>query len=142
MKDKLTPEQSQHLIELGVAPSRASMCQIQHSADGETIYSIVEHDEFCYEMSCLHPKPIFDLSDILSLLPKRIDDLILSIFGTMVDELAKAAKEGWMVSYVDEHVEAESTDTIFQAPELIDALYELLCWVLQNHPDKIKTLKR
>lgn len=134
MKTKLTPEQSQRLIELGVDPSKASMCQIQHSADGETIYRIVEHDEFCYEMSCLHPKPIFNLSDILSLLPKEICERIngirydchLSMYGS---------NKTWGAMYRldcgDDFLEA------FDSPELIDALYELLCWVLKNHPGKI-----
>lgn len=123
MKTNLTPSQSQRLIELGVDPSKAS-----------------EVKEFDDELSkwTHRGSPIFTLTDILSLLPQRIDTLILSIFGTGFDELTVESKEGWMASYVTEFMEAESKNTIFQAPELIDALFELLCWVLKNHPDKIK----
>ncbi len=129
MKTKLTPEESQRLIELGVDPDKASMCQIQHSADGETIYRIVEHDEFCYEMSCLRPKPIFDLSDILSLLPKELcvwrngirSDCHLSMYGY---------NKTWGAMYrLDD---GDDFLVVFESPELIDALYELLVWCITN----------
>ena len=126
MKTKLTPEESQRLIELGVDPDKASMCQIQHSADGETIYRIVEHDEFCYEMSCLRPKPIFDLSDILSLLPKEIE---APDYWGEVDTCSLGIttnNDVWEASYY-------GVDNVFRkAPELIDALYSLLVWAIEN----------
>lgn len=74
MKQNLTVEQSSQLITLGVDESKASLCRIQHEADGEIEYRIVPHDEFCYEMNCLHPKPIFNLSDVLEMLPKVITE--------------------------------------------------------------------
>lgn len=164
MKDRLTPPQSQRLIELGVDPSKASMCMLYfpESDSSEPLESwqmweergkllcnpdesqvqdvecVIVPKDADYDQSAKEEHSIFTLSDVLSLLPKRIDNLILSIFGTGFDELTEETKEGWMASYVTEFMEVESKNTIFQSPELIDALYELLCWVLQNHPDKIK----
>ena len=122
MKTKLTPEQSHRLIELGVTPSKAS--EIHPYCDGVSQWTNRGYS-------------IFTLTDILALLPKRIDNLILSIFGTGFDELTEESKEGWMASYVTEFMEAESKNMIFQAPELIDALYELLVWCITNKYLKI-----
>ena len=129
IKDKLTIEQSSRLIELGVSDEHASLCRIQHEADGETLYRIVPHDEFCYEMACLNPHPIFKLTDILSLLPKeihtRIDGIRASYHLSMY-----GSNKNWGALYRlddgDDFLEA------FEAPDLIDALNELLVWVLKN----------
>ncbi|MCM1067159.1 MAG: hypothetical protein NC418_06275 [Muribaculaceae bacterium] len=115
MKTTLTPEQSNRLIELGVDPSKAS-----------------EVKEFDDELSqwTHRGSSLFTLSDILSLLPKEIEvyydgeaipfHLVITTNGN-----------GWEVSYCD-------NEALKIAPELIDALFELLCWVLKNHPEEIK----
>lgn len=121
MKDRLTPEQSQRLIELGVDPSNASKREVVHDPNPKKEYIAT----------------IFTLTDILTLLPQRIDNLILSIFGTGFDELTEESKKGWMASYVTEFMEAESKNTIFQASELIDALYKLLLWCITNKHLKV-----
>ena len=121
MKDRLTPEQSQRLIELGVDPSKASAFNDLRT---EKIFSPGD-------------KPIFDLSDILSLLPKELcesrdgirSDCHLSMYG-----YNKTWGAIYRLNCGDDYLVA------FDSPELIDALYELLCWVLKNHPDKIKRL--
>lgn len=67
MKLTLTPEQSQRLIELGVDASKAS--------DFEYL------DPYGLDDTIPTGVPIFDLSDILSLLPKEIDGYPLLILA-------------------------------------------------------------
>lgn len=128
MKDRLTAEQSNRFIELGVDPSKASMCQIQHSADGETVYRIVEHDEYCYEMSCLHPKPIFTLSDVLTLLPKEIYSEERDIFYKLNITMGNSSSD----VYYRHYGYVKGFGPMKSAPELIDCLYELLIWCITN----------
>lgn len=118
MKTKLTPEQSQRLIELGVDPSKASKREIVHDPNPKKEYIAT----------------IFTFIDILSLLPKEIIiescPFHLNIdYPYLIDDVA--------ARYLDEE---EDSLTGVLCPELIDALFELLCWVLQNHPNKIKRL--
>lgn len=107
MKTKLTPEQSQRLIKLGVNPSKAS-----------------EVKEFDDELSrwTHRGSHIFILSDILSLLPKEI---ILQ--GTEVQLQMGWNGIVWIAGYdnrMSDYCHFEHN------PELIDALFELLCWTL------------
>lgn len=130
MKTTLTIEQSQKLIELGVDPILASKCRVQHEADFEVEYRIVSHDEFCYEMASLDPQPIFDLSDLLSILPKEIDGYFLNISPNKFE---------WHVSYENMGINnIMFTKWGTSAPELIDALYQLLIYVLENNLNQQK----
>lgn len=117
MKTNLTIEQSARLIELGIDASIAS-CTIVTDEYNETTDNF-EH-------------PAFSLSDIISLLPKEIEapdywgevdacNLGIAIYNDV-----------WEAFYYDVN------NAFRKAPELIDALYELLCWVLANRPDEIK----
>lgn len=155
METKLTPSQSQRLIELGVDPSKASMCMLYfpESDSSEPLESWqmweengkllcnpdesqVQDVEFVivpkdadYDLSAKEEHPIFTLSDILSLLPKRIskNDACLTIIANYND---------WWVGYEYDSALSGKIDSVagYPAPELIDALYELLCWILKNSP--------
>lgn len=122
MKDRLTPEQSKRLIEIGVEPNKASKREIVHDPNPKKEYIAI----------------IFTLTDILSLLPKEIkhkgDPYGLDINWD----------DSWSASYFNAVnfviPNKEGSIAFEQAPELIDALFELLCWVLKNHPNKIKKL--
>lgn len=140
MKTELTVEQSAKLIELGVDASLASKCRVQHEADFEVEYRIVPQDEFCYEMASLNPQPIFDLSDILSILPKEIKGYQLHIDATI-----KGYNAAYYVIYDDEIIdicEIDNGDGGFSAPELIDSLYQLLIWTIENDYVKLNTEKK
>lgn len=136
MKTKLTTEESARLIELGVDMKLASKCRVQHEADNEEEYRIVEHDEFCYEMASLNPKPIFDLTDLLSILPKEIKVGVttfhLNIDYPLPDQVA--------ARYIDP--DDVDNDTLgVMCDELIDALYALLknaikCGYITTKSDK------
>lgn len=109
MKNLLTPEQSAELINRGVSKDKAS----RRTPD-------------------YHDTPLFTLADLLSLLPKRL-------YGEETDycdcELhIHANKLGWSASYMEirgsEVVVMKLTSYGF---ELIDALFSLLCKLLDNH---------
>lgn len=109
MKTNLTPEQSQRLIALGVDPSKAS--------EKSKVYEPIDANHR-WESEV----PIFTLSDILSLLPTEIDIHPGSDTHGMVYHCGQ-----WRVGYSNYEVFCDHTKV---APELIDALFELLCWTL------------
>lgn len=110
MKQMLSIEQSAELIKRGVSEDKASECE-----DGD-----------------FGDIPAFTLTNLLSLLPKRL-------YGEETDycdcELhIHANKLGWSASYMEisgsEVVAMKLTSYGF---ELIDALFSLLCKLLDNH---------
>ncbi len=115
MKTELTVSESQHLIDLGVDPKLASK---------EVALTIWERD---YN----DPRhPVFRLEDVIEALPKEIDSKIkmfLSFYWT--------PKDRWTAHY--DCIFASTK--LFKAPELIDALYSLLCWAITNGHYKPKT---
>ena len=105
MKTTLTVEESQRLIELGVDPKMAS------------------RETFIFDK-------ISTLYDLLSILPKEIDGYELNM---------SANKCEYFVSYIlwDTMDEGDYIKDIlsfkqFSAPELIDALNQLLIWCLEQ----------
>lgn len=105
MKDRLTAEQSNRLIELGVDPSKAS------------------------ESDIYGRKPIYTLSDLLELLPKEIyNGRIKASLTTIADN------DGWYAGYDYYDLTGASTDNekSIEAPDLIDCLYELLIWCVKE----------
>lgn len=105
MKTTLDKIQSQHLIDLGVPREKASL--------QEAIWG-----KYGFPANFLEYAPIFTLADILSILPKEISnrcDLRMT-YSSLANR--------WFVTY-DYY-----QDRI--AEELIDALYDLLCWVIEN----------
>ncbi len=118
MKRRLTKEQSAHLIELGVNPAKAS-----------------EIEEYSDEVSQWTHRgtPIFDFADVIALLPPTI---------------YSPARE---IDYSLHIVRGDFTSAVFYghsiynkgfgptkyAEELIDALYELLCWTIKDKHCKL-----
>lgn len=82
-----------------------------------------------YDLEAKEEYPIFDLTDILSLLPKELcvwrdgirSDCHLSMYG-----FNKTWGAMYRLDNGDDFLEA------FDSPELIDALYELLVWCITN----------
>lgn len=132
MKNELTIEQSQHLIELGVDAKLASKyCSAMKIGMG--CRGIVRIPE---------SKPIFELQDILAILPKEIkhkfDD-----GSSFTAQLFMEIYEGkWKVGYQESRKGATQTNLFEEKPrlnlywvwlpELIDSLYKLLIWVITN----------
>lgn len=98
MKKRLTKEQSAHLISLGVPKEKAS---------DKISYGFLGYD------------PIFNLTDLLGILPKEM-------FGSDINMEWHKIPQKWMVCY------AWKSNTVFFKEELIDALYELCVWTIEN----------
>ena len=114
MKTTLTIEESARLIELGVDAKLAS----------ETIIG-------CDDNNKAYRRYRFSLTDILSILPKEIDYNVLDILATGFDPKTGDIKKGWTASYITEQgIVAFGEESILSAPELIDALNQLLIWCL------------
>ena len=126
----LSREQMAHLKELGVNTSDASMCWLRYDADGEVRHFVAVNDEMCYEMACAEPCPTYTIGDLIEKLPKQIGWYNLSVCWK---------NEG--VKY-DDWISEEVTDYIgdfnFEYRPLIEALYDCLCWVAENHKELIK----
>ena len=119
MKTVLTPEESQRLIALGVDPKLASNEQYVESD------KILNGIELPPEL-----KPCFNLTDILSILPKEIE-----IDGKKENLNIVMDNYGALVGYPEFH---EKHGCAFVVPELIDALYQLLIWVIASGHLKIE----
>lgn len=115
MKTTLTIEESARLIELGVGPKLASY-------GVSNFYNGISSEELmiCY---------LFNLTDILSILPKEIK---IHRDGDTLSMIYHCGQ--WSVGYTNCAVWCDHTKT---APELIDALNSLLIWAITNGHLKI-----
>ncbi len=118
LKTQLTAEESAKLIELGVSPERASESK-SSVAYGNGVRGIMKVPE----------TPIFTLSDLVSLLPKSIEhggyaEAKLNIYTR------PHRRECWVAKYI---VSAKTIPYDGAGDELIDALYEVLYKLLDNH---------
>lgn len=115
MKTELTIEESARLIELGVEPKLASEDKITYDKNDKPY---------------LHP--VFGLIDLLSILPKEI------ILNGKSENLNMVMDNyGALVGYPIFH---ETHGAAFVNTELIDSLYHLLIWAIeQGH---LKTEKK
>lgn len=125
MKDILTTEQSQLLIELGVDPSKAS---------GEKVFIDIHPEVLKGNAEYARPWgfiPTFRLTGILSLLPKEIHDIEINV--TFYLAIETDCNGTWLATY-REYRGGEIAMEIGEkvAPELIDALCELLVWCITN----------
>lgn len=116
MKTELTIEQSARLAELGVDPKMAS---------GLTIF-----DDPVSQWTH-RGKLIFTLTDLLAILPKEIDTNLGTITLSIIASDLSDGGNNWTACYIDKDIVAPFEITVFAAPELIDALYQLLIWCLE-----------
>ena len=131
----LSLEQMNQLKELGVDTSRASMAIYSIYAGEEKEYNILaangvfaekqEHDRFGYgihNVVSFDKKPVFTSQDIIELLPREVTD------SADYQLLINKQRDSYSVSY-------ENTDSFlvsFCRVELLDCLYEMLLWVIDN----------
>ena len=123
MKTTLTPEQSATLIAKGISADKAS-------GQGEKIYKPTTLQNGSIKRVFDGYAPIFTLADLISLTPKKIT------FGHRTNCRLKiqpiisakdATSEVWQACYLHTSLKANA-----EADELIDALYELLLWCIDN----------
>ena len=119
-KQCLDVQQMQHLQELGLDTSNASMCWIK---DMEGNQHLSVHDEYCYEASFMSPIPAYTLQDVLDALPEYIYDsteqYLLEI--NMFFKYIRYSRFNDVL-----------TKRNFDRKPIIDAAYELLCWAIDN----------
>ncbi|MBD5296493.1 MAG: hypothetical protein HDS21_00195 [Bacteroides sp.] len=117
MKTELTIEESTKLIELGVDSKLASIKEFVN-IHPEVLKGNAEYAKPWGWF------PKFRLEDILSILPKEIDGYYLNMSACMNE---------WYAYYMK--IEILGRRTILHtnsSPELIDALYKLLIWVIED----------
>lgn len=121
MKNQLSIQESAELIKRGVSKNRASnvMECFADTSDGTSMGYL----------------PRFTLTDLCSLLPKKIT------FGHRTNCRLKiqpiisskdCISEVWQACYLHTSLKANA-----EAPELIDALYELLLWAIDHNHVKL-----
>lgn len=121
MKTELTTEQSNHLIELGIPEEWASLCE-QSFDDG------------------YRKNPIFNLDDLLVILPSSI--FCYNEFCTrqydryIVTKELGNGKAQYVLYYECKEIPYTLNPIIYE-DELIDGLYKLLVWVIENYPKSI-----
>lgn len=119
-KQILSVEQMQHLQELGIDTSKASMCNILVD-DGK---GTVEQDSyFCLDKFHLNSRPRFTLQDILDLLPVEIikEDRKYSL------DIYRSPDRYFIAYYWCDNLLFSIDDEM-----LIDAAYKLLCLCIEN----------
>lgn len=116
MKTELTAKQSLRLIGLGVPKEKASDKKAVIERKGDGFSTIIGYS------------PIFKLTDLLEILPKMIEwkygkTPIVITFGSDTSPNPNI----WF-AYYDDILETNG----FSAEELIDVLYELTIWCIEN----------
>lgn len=109
MKTILTPEQSKTLIDLGVPEDKASLCAWAYD-DG------------------YRKDPMFTFLDLLDLLPPKIKHEYVRNDNKEATLSMQFIDNGWSCQYNG----LVWKGAISYREELIDALYELLMWVVKN----------
>lgn len=135
-KQILSIEQMQHLQELGMDTSNASM--VWGKYDGEEEYShLLPRDEDVFER-CLAVRyiPAYSLQDVLDALPKDISKDGCTWSASLYIDF-----ENNRIAYGNtDRYGFEAYHEIMIEKDLIDAAYEMLCWCIKNK--HIKTNKK
>ena len=125
-KQVLDIQQMQHLQNLGLDTSNASMCWVK---DTEGNQHLSVHDEYCYEANFMNPVPAYTLQDVLDALPIEIKykDKRCWLCIDLADEWVGYYYEN--IYFAQKYVYYE----IVKVDEsLIDAAYKLLCWCIED----------
>lgn len=146
MKEQvLTIEQMQHLKELGVDTSKASMVLIytddeDNILDWEEVRDTFEHPEVFehfydaetgnYDHSYRKDCGVFTLQDIIDLLPGYIESYVCDKYYLIIEQLSKDEEKEWNIRYSSS--DFSSIKAQFASLSIIDAAYEMLCWCIEN----------
>lgn len=128
----LSREQMAHLKELGVDTSDASMAWFMSPKTKQ--WKIKVKNNFSHELLLqLSPEryiPTYTIGDLIDKLPKQIGWYNLSVCWKT--ECVKY--DNWISDEVTDYI----GDFNFEYRPLIEALYDCLCWVAENHKELIK----
>lgn len=125
MKTTLTAEQSAELIKRGVSPDKVSQsCAVAQAT--ANVRGLVR----------IPPQPIFTLADLFAMLPKGIICNGLSCKLRITSWYDEPYFAGYM-NQVGKYIMGNPYDAPFSAEELIDVIFALLCWAIDNHHVKL-----
>lgn len=123
MRQVLSIDQMKHLKELGLDTSDASMCLEWNESDSDNmVVTSMDADtnyDYYYET--------YTLQDIINKLPCFIGDEVLTI-----QKLADSYTCLYMNPYTRSFI------NITEGEELIDAVYDMLCWCIENGYVKVE----
>lgn len=125
MKQMLSAEQSAELIKRGVSAEKASMSNatMQAAVDARGIVRIPR-------------QPIFTLADLFAMLPKGIIYNGLSCKLRITSWYDEPYFAGYM-NQVGKYIMGNPYDAPFDSEELIDVIFELLCWAIDHNHVKL-----
>lgn len=125
MKNCLSIEQSAELIKRGVSAEKASMSNatMQAAVDARGIVRIPR-------------QPIFTLADLFAMLPKGIIYNGLSCKLRITSWYDEPYFAGYM-NQVGKYIMGNPYDAPFDSEELIDVIFELLCWAIDHNHVKL-----
>lgn len=121
-------EQSKKLLELGIDTKTADMSWYRPTV----MYPFELHTKYIGHMTMEGDEliPSWSLSALLDLMPKdRFIDIELSYGGFSVDPLEYVEK--WFISFENEK-DYESDIKTFSSEHPIDAVFEMVCWLLEK----------
>lgn len=121
VKQCLNIKQMQHLKDLGVDISKASMCWMKYSGYEKEIVEV--HNEYCYEMAYIKPFPAFTFQDIFQMMPPQIQ-------GENGEFLRLCIISFYGICYLDIDNNAYKVFTIKK--DILQSGYEMLCWLAEN----------
>ena len=124
----LSREQMKHLQELGVDTSDASMCWVADNEwESEEDWHVTIPNNFLMPYNTI---PIYTIGDLIEKLPKYIDGSCLLIEFCASD-----------LGYGDwdcGELYGINAQQKFNDKSLKEALYDLLCWVAENHKELLE----
>ena len=124
----LSREQMKHLQELGVDTSDASMCWVADNEwESEEDWHVTIPNNFLMPYNTI---PTYTIGDLIEKLPKNIDGSCLLIEFCASD-----------LGYGDwdcGELYGINAQQKFNDKSLKEALYDLLCWVAENHKELLE----
>lgn len=125
MKTTLTIQESAELIKRGVNADKASMSNttMQAAVDARGIVRIPR-------------QPILSLADLFAMLPKGIIHNGLSCKLRITSWYDEPYFAGYM-NQVGKYIVGNPYDAPFSAEELIDVIFQLLCWAIDHNHVKL-----
>lgn len=124
----LSIEQMKHLQELGVDTSDASMVWLRYDVGGVVKQYVEINDVKWHEWSRATPYPTYTIGDLIEKLPIEIGTLNR---GIVIQRSYVGA------GYIKDNLSPVS----FSNSSLLESLYNLLCWVAENHKEILDVKK-
>ena len=117
-----------HLQELGVDTSDASMCWVADNEwESEEDWHVTIPNNFLMPYNTI---PTYTIGDLIEKLPKRIGIYHLFIDWDRMQYISWSWQETIFRSYFN-----------FKDKPFINALYDCLCWVAENHKELLEAKK-